>query len=192
MLMQRAIDGLADSEVGIKGDEVLIVEIPRGDDPSAGQTMRRMADEEHDLGAPREDGERTVRGRVGEQAQVRLVIQDGLDDPVRVEVLQPHLGLGIERHEALHVIAHDVDADRVYGRDPDDSGHLRSAGGDGQPDLFVAFKQGQDAVGEGLAFGCEHERPLAAVDEADVQLALELLDRLSGCGLRDLVGRSPL
>ena len=65
-----------------------------------------------DLERPRRDG-------VGQDPEVGLVVDDRLDDLVRMQALEQHPRLRIRRLERLHVPAHVVQADRVDRGDPD-------------------------------------------------------------------------
>jgi hypothetical protein len=144
-----------------------------------------VADEHHGLLAEREHLERPVRRGVREDPEVGLVPQHGLDHLVRVEALQQDARVGVHRHERLHVAAHVVESDRV------DRGHADAAldalprGGELRPGLVELRQESPAGLVEPSSFRGRLERPAGAVQELNVEVRLELLDRLARRGLGD-------
>ena len=187
--LERAVDGLAHRQVAIEGHELLPVEVAGGQGPAPGQSMGRVDDEHHGLGAQGHDLERPRRHRVGEDAEVRLVVQHRLHHLVRVQAFEQHPRLRIRRHEGLHVAAHVVQADRVDRGDPDRAFHALP----GRRSSTRAFSKPCSSVAAGLVEELPllrgQERAPGAVEQRHVQLALELLDGLARRRLGDPVAR---
>ena len=59
---------------------------------------------------------------IADQAQVGLIVFHRFVDAVRMQILEPHVGLGILAEELLQIAVHVVQADRI------DRGHAHPAG----------------------------------------------------------------
>ena len=186
-MTEAAVDRLPNVEAGVECHEVLFVEIGGGNESPSRQSVRRITDEHHGLGAPGQHGEGPIGWRVGEDTQVGLIVQDRLNHLVRVKVFEAHPGLGEHGHEPLGMGAHDVDADRVDRRDTDDADNLGASGGDGAAEAVKSIEELLAPLIELMPLGRQHEGPLAAVDEEDVHVGFELLHGLAGSRLGHLI-----
>ena len=187
MLAQRTVDGLADRQRAIEGDEAFAVQVGRHDEPSARETMIGVADDGHRLHAQRHHGERAVGRRIGHDPDIRVAVRHGLHHLVRVQALELHARLRIERGELLHRPADVVQADRVDGGHAHRAVQPRLHGGDLRLGLLPRLEHRAAGLVQRLPLWGHRERPLGPIDEARPNLALELLDGLAGGGLRDEV-----
>ena len=90
---------------------------------------------------------------ISEDPQVRFVVQDRVDHFVGMQVFQPDLGLRVERHESLHVVAHDVDPHRIDGGDPNAAAQKRASGGETGPNLLETIQEPPASLVEGATLG---------------------------------------
>ncbi len=177
------VDGPADGQVVVEGDERLALEIGRLGGSPASEPVARVEDEHHGLLAERQHLERATRRGVREDAEVDLVAEDRLDHLVRVQALQEDARVGVHRHEGLHVAAHVVKPDRVDRGHPDGALHALPGRRQVGPGPLEACQEGPARLVEASPLLRRLDRPPGAVQQLDVELGLELLDRLARGGL---------
>ena len=104
---------------------------------SAGLTRRRRASRwlgwvTTTMGSSRRGSTCRARlaARIGQDAEVRLVVEHRLDHLVGVQALEEHPRVRIGGHERLHVAAHVVQADRVDRGHPHRALHPLPGGGE--------------------------------------------------------------
>jgi hypothetical protein len=146
---------------------------------SNSMTMVWVAHEGHRLRPERHDGEGAVGRRIRHDPDVRLALHHRFHHLVRMQAFQLDARLRVKRHEALHVPAHVVQADRVDRSDAHGAVHPRLHRRDLGPRLLPRLEQPPTGLVEGLALGGHDERALGAIEEGDAQLRLELLHRLA-------------
>jgi hypothetical protein len=133
----------------------------------------------------------------GDEPEIGRSVEDLLDHPVRVQVLDFDPGVRIVRHEPLDVLAHVPEPHRVDRRDPDGPGHPLSQVAHRGFDRLVLVDELPASVVIRLSLAGKGERPTRAVHEKDAEAFFELVHDLADGGLRDPVrlggrGEAPL
>ncbi len=183
VLPQRPVDGLADRQRPVEGDEALTVEVGGHDEPATREPVIGMAHDGHRLHAQRHDGERAVRRRVGHDPQVHVAVRHRLHHLVRVQALELDVRLRVERGELLHGAADVVQADGVDGGHAHGAVEPRLDGGHLRLRFLPRLEHRAARLVERLTLGAHRKRALGPIDEGGAHLGLELLDSLAGRGL---------
>ncbi len=172
----------------LEGHEALAREVGGRAQAPARQAMAGMRHQHHGLRSQREHLEGARRRRIGQDAEVRLVVEHRLHHLVGVQALEEHPRLRVRGHERLHVAAHVVQAHRVDRGHPHGALHPLAGGGEVGAGLVEALEQVAARVEEGLALLGGRERPPRPVEQRGVELALELPDGLARRRLGDAAG----
>ena len=123
--------------------------------------------------------------------EVHLVPEHRLDHLVGMEALEQDARVRVHGHEGLHVAAHVVEADRVDRRHAHGALHPMPGRGEVRPRPLEARQEGPARLVEAAPLRRRLERPAGAVQELDVELGLELLDRLARRRLGDPAQAAP-
>ena len=108
---QHPVDFMANDKVGIEAHHRLAFEGGKLDRLTSGERMPGGADKYHRLLPPRlrMDGPRAPR--ITDDTDIGLAMFHGLQHPLRVEVFEANVGLGVLAHEFLEIAAHVVESD---------------------------------------------------------------------------------
>jgi hypothetical protein len=87
--------------------------------------------------------------------------------------------------------AHIVEPDRIDGGDADGPVQPGASRGDSSFGLLIPIKEVPASLVEDPPFGGDLEWAPGSIQQGDVKLGLELLNRLAGSGLRYLMDRRP-
>ena len=187
LIAEEAVQFAADEQILIEADEVLAVQIGGLQDRFGGQWMRGRHSHGHLLFAPGNHGQLALGDRIADQAQIRMVAQDGFIDFVGPQIIDMQLRLRMAPLKFLAQAGHLRQADGIDGSYPHSAFGLALEPFERHQELFLAA---QDFTAEvGVKFACIGQRQgaRAAVDQAQTETALQLLDVLGGGGLADPV-----
>ena len=104
-----------------------------------------------------------------------------------MQILEPHVGLGISGHELADAPIHVMESDRIDRRHPNPTRHVTMQGANLVLQGEIAFNQCATSLVVEGAFGRQDEGALGPVDQLDAEPLLHLVDQLASAGLRHVV-----
>ena len=107
---------------------------------------------------------------------------------MRMQVFEPHVGLGMRGQKLAQAAAHVREADRVDRRHGEPRRDRFVQRADFALQIVVTLHNDARAFVKPLAFGRDHKRPLRAIDELHAHALFQLMDDLAGVRLRHVVG----
>jgi len=104
-----------------------------------------------------------------------------------MEILEPHVGLGMLGPKFLQIAAHVVEPHRIDGGNPHPTGHFVMKGANLVFESIVGSQDLAAAVEERFPLTGGHQRSLGSLDQLHAEPALQLADDLAGPRLGNAV-----